>query len=124
MSQGVVVLDDDEDLRQTVAEVAEMLSGEPSLGVASFADLVRASEFVLGSRLVILDINLGAGVPSGLDAFRWLRSQSYRGRVVFLTGHARSHPATEEARRLSDARVLEKPVAISVLDALIKEARA
>jgi len=100
-----------------------MLSGEHGLGVSTYEDLLGHRDEVLRSRLVILDINLGAGVRSGVDAHRWLRSQGFPGSIVFLTGHARTHPEALEARKLSGVRVLEKPVGVDVLRTLLAESR-
>jgi FixJ family two-component response regulator len=91
--------------------------------VGTYEDLLRHREEVLESRLMILDINLGVGVPSGVDAYRWLRAHGFPGTVVFLTGHARTHPEALEARKLPGVRVLEKPVGVDVLGTLLAEAR-
>ena len=76
----------------------------------------------LGCGLALLDINLGAGVPSGLDAYRWLKDNGFPGRTVFLTGHARSHPLVREARELTHVQVLSKPIESAVLLALVRDA--
>jgi ActR/RegA family two-component response regulator len=72
--------------------------------------MVAQSEDVLHSHLSILDINLGARQPSGLEAYRWLRERGYEGQIVFLTGHAMTHPLVSEAQKMGTARVLQKPV--------------
>src|SRR5579862_5380074 len=64
------------------------------------SDLHR--EEALGSRLAILDVNLGPGCPSGLDAHSWLAAEHFSGRIVFLTGHAQSYPLVERAGALAD----------------------
>jgi DNA-binding response OmpR family regulator len=69
--------------------------------------------------LAILDINLGAGSPSGLAGYRWLREHEFAGRVVFLTGHARSHPLVAEASEIGDAVVYEKPMTAAQLRAIM-----
>jgi len=42
-------------------------------------------------------------------------------RIVFLTGHAQSHPTVERARHLSGARVYEKPITIGELRSIAEE---
>jgi DNA-binding response OmpR family regulator len=69
--------------------------------------------------LVILDVNLGAGQPSGVDACRWLQERSFSGQIVFLTGHA-SLPGVAEAHSLG-LKVLQKPLAIDELVKLLGE---
>lgn len=73
----------------------------------------------LACRVAILDVNLGEGQPTGVDAYEWLRAHSFAGSVVFLTGHAPTHPAVALAVK-SGARVLAKPIKIDELHALLK----
>jgi hypothetical protein len=54
-----------------------------------------------------------------MDAYRWLRKAGFRGRIVFLTGHAATHPEAKKAQQLGDARLAEKPLSIPQLDALL-----
>jgi FixJ family two-component response regulator len=118
---GVVFLDDDKDLRDLFAEVVALLSGRDCLTVSSLAELIAHEARVLAADLAILDINLGPDAPSGLDAYHWLRQQGFTGRIVFLTGHAASHPLVAEAHQLGDVRVFEKPLPIPVIAALLSQ---
>jgi FixJ family two-component response regulator len=68
------------------------------------------ADAALGCAVALLDVNLGARQPSGLDAYRWLRDHEYRGRVCFLTGHARSHPLVGQALAMGGAHLVEKPI--------------
>ena len=88
---------------------------------ASYEEMVRQKDTVLSCSLALLDVNLGAGVHSGLDALRWLQAQGFPGRAVFLTGHAHSHPLVREAHELKDVKVLSKPVGAKELMALLKD---
>jgi FixJ family two-component response regulator len=120
---ALIFLDDDDDLRGAMSEMMEVF-GHECVCVASYEGLVALGERVLTARLAILDINLGPGRPSGLDAFRWLRAHRFAGAIVFLTGHARSHPLVAEATRMGQARLLEKPIHPEDLDALLTGQRA
>jgi response regulator of citrate/malate metabolism len=122
MGTRVVVLEDDDDLRETMAEFLGLSTGADCVGAASVADLKAHSTDVLNSNLALLDINLGANEPSGIDAYRWLRENGYTGRIVFLTGHAGGHPLVDEARRVGGAALLIKPVPFNSLTALVLEA--
>jgi FixJ family two-component response regulator len=71
----------------------------------------------------ILDINLGPGQPSGIDAYKWLRNNGYRGRIAFLTGHAGTHPLVIEATRIGDAEIFSKPVDPDQIQTIVAGAR-
>jgi DNA-binding NtrC family response regulator len=119
----VLFLDDDDDLRGVMVELLRALGHEP-MGVGSVAELQARADAALVSPLAILDLNLGAAVPSGLDAYRWLSSRGFGGHVAFLTGHGEASPVVEEARRLPgpSVRLLAKPITVDTLRALIAEA--
>ena len=118
----VLVLEDDADLRTILCELLSLSGADACVGAASLAELQRQRVEALGCGLALLDINLGAGVPSGLDAYRWLKDNGFPGRTVFLTGHARSHPLVREALELTHVQVLSKPIESKVLLALVRDA--
>jgi FixJ family two-component response regulator len=117
-----LIVDDDEDLRMALGDVVESLEKRPWLGAASAAEVTRLGPQAVAAGLAIIDINLGAGQPSGLDVLSWLRQNGFQGKAAFLTGHAYTHPDVERARRLQGVPVLRKPVELSVLVDLIKGA--
>src|SRR5262249_42879785 len=113
------VLDDDEDVRETLGEVIAQLSGRPCLTLANLGALQREQDAALRCDLAILDINLGPGQPSGVDAFEWLKAQRFTGRIVFLTGHAEGHPLVQRAHELGSVSVLKKPIDLPELRAVV-----
>ncbi|QRK10276.1 response regulator [Archangium violaceum] len=115
----VLVLEDDEDLRSILCELLLLSGADACVSAGSVAELRRKADEALGCGLALLDINLGEGVPSGLDAYRWLRDNGFPGRTVFLTGHARSHPLVREALELTQVQVLSKPIQSKVLLELV-----
>ncbi|HSP80245.1 MAG TPA: response regulator [Myxococcaceae bacterium] len=117
--QRVLVLEDDEDLRFILCELLLLAGVEACVATGSVEELQRRQDEALGCELAILDINLGAAVPSGLEAYRWLRGRGFGGRIVFLSGHAHSHPLVCQAHALSDVQVLAKPVDSQTLLALL-----
>jgi FixJ family two-component response regulator len=118
---GVLFLDDDDDLRTTFIDLVSSLFDRSCLGVRSYRDLVSRGESALTCEIAILDINLGPDLPSGLDAYRWLRQRGFPGRIVFLTGHASSHPLVRRAHAIGDARIIAKPVSFDVIETLLHE---
>ena len=117
---GVLFLDDDEDLRDTFADLVRTVFDRECHGLGSYRELVALGDRALGCDVAILDINLGPEVPSGLDAYAWLRRRGFGGRIVFLTGHANSHPLVVEASHLGDAEVIAKPVSFEALSSLLE----
>ncbi len=119
--QRVLVLEDDNDLRTLLCDLLVASGAKACVSAGSVEAMIRQKEQVLGCELALLDVNLGSGVPSGLDAYQWLRENGFGGRIVFLTGHARSHPLVRKAHDVSQARVLSKPVNAKVLMALLRD---
>ena len=93
------------------------------LGLGSYKDVVALGDDVLSCSVAILDINLGPGKPSGLDAYAWLRRKGYRGRIVFLTGHASTQPLVTEATRIGDAEIFSKPIDPDDIWSIVEGAR-
>lgn len=113
----VLLVEDDDDVRETMREILSVISGDEigSVGYASYHDLVEHREEALNTDLAILDINLGEMQPSGIDVENWLRLNNYGGRIVFLTGHSRNHPLVKQAAERNNILILEKPIHLSKL---------
>jgi DNA-binding NtrC family response regulator len=114
---AILVLDDDTDLRELVSETFEMV-GHRCVTVGSVRELIERDAEALACDLAIIDINLGPGQPSGIDACEWLIRRDFTGRIAFLTGHAASHPLVIEAAQVARGTVLTKPLTTSTLLAL------
>jgi FixJ family two-component response regulator len=117
----VLFLDDDEDLRTTFTDLVRTVFARECHGCSSENDMIALGDQALHCGVAILDINLGPQVPSGIDAYGWLRRHGFDGRIVFLTGHAASHPLVVEASRLGDAEVVGKPVSLDALTSLLDD---
>ena len=113
----VLLIDDDDDLRDAVSDLLALF-GAPCLALPSLVALTAAAGAAMRCKLAILDVNLGDGQPSGVDAYEWLRAHGFPGRIVFLTGHAVSHPAVARAASLG-VQVLAKPIESAQLRALV-----
>jgi FixJ family two-component response regulator len=118
----VFILDDDESLRNMLATYLELSGRCAVCTMETVRELQLHSPDLPRLFAAILDINLGAGKPTGIDAYRWLRSQGFAGRIIFLTGHASSHPSVQEAYVIGDAEVLEKPTGMFQLESIIFQA--
>lgn len=109
-AKGVLYVEDDDDLREVVVELVTVSLEHRCVGVGSYEELVAREEEALRCGVAILDINLGPSQRSGMDAYAWLRDKGYTGRIVFLTGHASTHPLVVEAKRIGDAEIYSKPI--------------
>ena len=121
MRAAILILEDDDDMRTALDDVVSTLLGWPCVAVASYDELLERREEALRCRMALLDVNLGADQPSGLDALDWLRRQGFRGEIVFLTGHAQSDPLVQQTLERGTARLMEKPIGLPQLSALLDE---
>jgi CheY-like chemotaxis protein len=83
-SQGsVLAVDDAECVRRSIGH---MLKGYE---VTCAADACEARSALSQKRfdLILLDLNLGKGAPTGLDCLRWLPETGHKGTVCMLTGY-------------------------------------
>jgi DNA-binding response OmpR family regulator len=113
-AKSILLLDDDSDLRMMMVELFDSY-GAKCIGVGSLDEVkTLGASGQLSFDLAILDVNLGPRQPSGVDAYRWLREQSFSGRILFMTGHGRTFPGVADAYAVG-VKVLEKPVSIDDL---------
>jgi len=119
----VLFVEDDDDLRETFVELITVTLERRCVGVGSYQEVVALGSGVLACSAAILDINLGHGQPSGIDAYQWLRHKGYTERIVFLTGHASSHPLVIEATRIGDAEIFSKPIDPDRIPSMIEGGR-
>lgn len=122
MSRSVLILDDDDDLRLTLAESLQAMCDIEPVMASDVAAMIEHGDEALGCTVAFVDVNLGVGQPSGLDAYQWLVDHGYRGRIVFLTGHARVQTMVAEAVRTGTAEVVQKPASLRTLCGLIEGA--
>lgn len=121
MSHSALLLDDDDDLRETLAEVLRETCQLECIAVASVGSMIAEADRVLRCETALIDINLGEGEPSGLDAYRWLLDHGFTGRIIFLTGHAATHGAVRDLIDSGAAGVLQKPTSVARLRAVLEE---
>jgi FixJ family two-component response regulator len=119
MRDKVLIVDDDDDLRAVMSDILLLYFDREAVGVRDLEEVVKHGPDALTCKWAILDVNLGVGRPSGVEVHTWLRNQGFRGAIVFLTGHAHSHPEVERARAIGDARVLRKPIGVKQLGEIL-----
>jgi len=119
----VLYVEDNDDLRELVVELVTFVLNHRCVGVGSYDELVALGQQALGCSVAILDINLGPNRRSGIDAYAWLRDKGYTGPIVFLTGHASTHPLVVEAQRIGDAQTFSKPIDADRLRSIIERER-
>jgi DNA-binding NtrC family response regulator len=121
MDGDVVIVDDDDDLLDAVSELVEETTNRRVWKARSVAELMTLGPHALDCELAILDVNLGADAPSGLDALNWLNEQHFKGRALFLTGHAPSYQLVQNAWTSTNVPVLSKPISGEDLLALLEQ---
>ena len=122
-TEFVLYVEDNDDLRELVTELVTVVFKRRCVAVGSYEELVVLGQHALGCSVAILDINLGSNRRSGLDAYAWLRANGYTGPIVFLTGHASTHPLVVEAQRIGDAQTFSKPIDADRLRSIIERER-
>jgi DNA-binding NtrC family response regulator len=116
--KSVLLLDDDKDLCSVLSEIIRDIGSPVCTCVFSLEDLKKTDNLNLYD-LALLDVNLGDGAPSGIDAYNWLMEKGFKGKVAFFTGHARSHPLVKKALEIPSVTLIEKPAEMSQIEALI-----
>jgi DNA-binding NtrC family response regulator len=117
----VLLLDDDPDLLDILGSVIGEVCERPCLAATSYEEMVGLGDRALSCHVAILDVNLGPGRPSGIDAYQWLHEQGFCGKIAFLTGHAQTHPAVQRACQVEAAIVYQKPISISMLRSILDD---
>lgn len=115
----ILFLDDDKSLCSLLELVMSELGHEESVFVHSFDELVRLKEKIQDFDVIFLDVNLGPNLPSGIDAFDWLKENHFDKKIIFFTGHAHSYPIVQKALDYPNVKILEKPVAIERIQEMI-----
>jgi DNA-binding NtrC family response regulator len=115
----VLFVDDCRDICDVMEVMCQSLPEVECVCVTSMSAVLENVAQVPRTDLAILDVNLGPGEPSGVEIYRWLKGQNYRGKIVFLSGHARTDPVVEEAAKISGVDFFQKPLGFGQLESLI-----
>ncbi len=107
---AVLFVDDDPDLCAVMHDAFLRLGARSCKTLGSLREVQELGGEVHAFDLAVLDINLGPGLPNGVEVFYWLEDQDFKGRVVFLTGHAHDDPRVITAAAITGTLVFSKPV--------------
>ena len=119
---SVLLLEDDADLRESLEIALQVAGVREVLSVARLKDLRALGEAALSCTSAVLDVNLGPRQPTGVEAAAWLRDNGFKGRIIFLTGHAGAYPQVREACERPNTVLAEKPASLGQIMKLIDEA--
>lgn len=112
----ILVMDDDIDLLEVLQETLVTLCKVDQVITATSMEAVQQQkDKILRCELAILDVNLGAERPSGVNVAEWLRANGFNGKIVFLTGHAVSDPEVLAATSMPNTKVVAKPIGLPQL---------
>src|SRR5690349_6017709 len=117
MPLSLLVIDDDETVRETLVEFFDAL-GHVARGAATATE-GRQAVAAHAPDVVLVDLRLPDA--SGLTLFEALRADDPELGVIFLTGHADVATAVEAMRR-GAVDFLEKPVDLQALEAAVARA--
>ena len=117
MPLSLLVIDDDETVRETLVEFFDAL-GHVARGAATATE-GRQAVAVHAPDVVLVDLRLPDA--SGLTLFEALRADDPELGVIFLTGHA-DVPTAVDAMRRGAIDFLEKPVDLQALEAAVARA--
>jgi len=115
----VFFLDDSQELLEVMKVFAETSCNSQAILASNFDDMFTQAEAILKCDMAFIDINLGIHQPSGVQAYRWMRSLGYNKAVFFLTGHSVDSEEAREALTFDKAKVLRKPIPAQDLIQLI-----
>lgn len=116
----VLLLDDDVDICTVMVEMILELGATACVAVNSVDELKQMKKIKENFDLMFIDMNLGFGAPSGLEAYEWLRQTGYEGEVAFFTGHDPSHPMIQMAMEYPNVSLLEKPPGCLQIGAILE----
>ena len=117
MSKKVLLVDDEQDFIETLAERMENRGMEVSATTSASEALKKATENVFDA--IILDLQMPE--MDGLEVLRILKEKQPDIQVILLTGHATLEKGIE-AIKLGAMDFIEKPVDLKVLSDKIKQA--
>ena len=117
----ILLLDDNQDLCLLMKEFLQEISQSEIKSCHSFEDFMLVTNETIDFDLAILDVNLGIGKKTGIDAYQWLIEHNFKGRFLFFSGHAGSYPILADLKKRPHVKLLEKPVSLEELEKVLHE---
>lgn len=119
MLEAVLFVDDDLDLRELMEMTLVRAGARRVVTAGSLSEVAVQRDAALACQLAILDINLGAGQPNGVEVHHWLGREGFAGKIIFLTGHAANDPQVKQAASVAGSQIASKPLSIKELRRLV-----
>lgn len=117
MKKRVLVIEDEEDLREVIKDLLEILGVDIDLAVDGIEGIEQQKKNSYD--LVISDLRMPR--CSGLEVLKWMRSQNIQTPIIFQTGHGYAN-LTKDVGDSSILAILEKPWDHEVLMNLVTKA--
>ena len=108
--RSIFFLDDSEEFLDVMKVFVKATCDCEAITCSDFESMNLKAEEILKSEMAFLDINLGTHQPSGVQAYRWLKSQGYNKPVFFLTGHAKDSEKARQALAFEGVQIIQKPI--------------
>lgn len=109
----ILLLEDNLELCKLLGQIFNSF-GTIDLSIChSYSDVTALNGKALNFEVAFLDVNLGMGQKTGIDAFDWLLENGYQGKTVFFTGHASSYGVLKKITDRPNVYLLDKPADIS-----------
>lgn len=118
--QSIFFLDDSEELLEVMKVFATVACERKAITCSTFDSMYDSAADILNTAVAFIDVNLGSHQPSGVEAYRWLRSQGYNKPIFFLTGHGKFSEEAKGASEFEEVHILQKPIAAQDLRNLIR----
>ncbi|GAB4539272.1 MAG: sigma-54 dependent transcriptional regulator [Haliangiales bacterium] len=117
----IVAVDDQPEVRRLLDDIFQA-RGRRVRGFGSGAEAVRfVSENADGVGLVILDLDLGVGKPTGIDICRQLRAEHDHLPIILLTGHGTIDDAVAAVKAGADDVIVKDPYLEDKLDLSVEK---
>lgn len=116
----ILLLDDNKELCTLMEKMFEQFGTTEVSSFHSYSEVESIAD-KLNFDLAFLDVNLGINARSGIDVFNLLMQKGFKGKIVFLTGHASSYPLLKKTLEYPNVRLLEKPADVAVIESIVQE---
>ncbi len=117
MKKTILIVEDDEDLREIYKEILELYDYDVQI---AFNGLEGVEKFKQQKpSLVIMDADMP--VLDGYNAFKQIKEIDNNANVIIVTGFSDNDPRSKEAIKLGLTKIISKPIGVNDLLDLVKK---